>query len=107
MGISSAQSLKLIAHAFENQVSTGGEWHRIFLLRLSQPVEGIRPAFLSEESLDLLNPLRSFRHMVRHAYGTDIKLNQLEPNIEIALHITALISQDIDQFVAALRDLVD
>lgn len=84
--------LKLVASAFENQVGTTDEWHRILLLRLSQPVDGMRPAFLSEESFDLLNQLRSFRHMFRHAYGTDIKLRQLEPNIDIALQASKLIS---------------
>ena len=49
--------LKLIANTFENRIGTTGEWHRILLLRLSQPVDGIRPAFLSDESFDLLNQL--------------------------------------------------
>lgn len=96
--------LKLIASAFENQVGTTGEWHRILLLRLSQPVEGMRPAFLSEELFDLLNQLRSFRHMFRHAYGTDIRLRQLEPNIDIALQASKLISQDISQFLEQLTE---
>lgn len=96
--------LKLIASAFENQVGTTGKWHRLLLLRLSQPVEGIRPAFLSEESFDLLNQLRSFRHMFRHAYGTDIQLRQLEPNVDIALQTSKLISQDISQFLEQLSE---
>ncbi|MEM1241414.1 MAG: hypothetical protein AAGI45_16370 [Cyanobacteria bacterium P01_H01_bin.26] len=99
--------LKLIASAFENQVGTGSEWHRVLLLRLSQPVEGIRPAFLSEESFDLLNQLRSFRHMFRHAYGTDIKLRQLEPNMDVALEVLKLISEDIKQFLEHLKNSAD
>ncbi|MGD1853199.1 MAG: hypothetical protein ACFB2W_03020 [Leptolyngbyaceae cyanobacterium] len=95
--------LKLIASAFENQIGTTGEWHRVLLLRLSQPVEGIRPAFLSEETFDLLNQLRSFRHMFRHAYGTDIQLRQLEPNVDIALQAAKLISQDISHFLEQLE----
>ena len=99
--------LKLVASAFENQIGTSGEWHRVLLLRLSQPVEGIRPAFLSEESFDLLNQLRSFRHMFRHAYGADIRLRQLEPNIDIALQASKLISQDIGQFLEQMTKLTD
>ena len=99
--------LKLIASAFENQIGTGSEWHRVLLLRLSQPIEGIRPAFLSEDSFDLLNQLRSFRHMFRHAYGTDIKLRQLEPNIDIALEVATLISEDINQFLEHLNKVTD
>ena len=99
--------LKLIASAFENQIGTGSEWHRVLLLRLSQPIEGIRPAFLSEDSFDLLNQLRSFRHMFRHAYGTDIKLRQLEPNIDIALEVATMISEDINQFLEHLNKVTD
>ncbi|MEM9807721.1 MAG: hypothetical protein AAF959_20845 [Cyanobacteria bacterium P01_D01_bin.56] len=99
--------LKLIANAFENRIGTSGEWHRVLLLRLSQPVEGIRPAFLSEDSFDLLNQLRSFRHMFRHAYGTDIKLRQLEPNIDNSLQVARLISGDIEQFLKQLNQLID
>ncbi|MEO0735846.1 MAG: hypothetical protein AAFZ35_03445 [Cyanobacteria bacterium J06649_12] len=99
--------LKLIANTFENRIGTTGEWHRILLLRLSQPVDGIRPAFLSDESFDLLNQLRSFRHMFRHAYGTDIQSRQLEPNIDIALQAFKLISQDIRHFLEHLTELTD
>ena len=99
--------LKLIANAFENRIGTSSEWHRVLLLRLSQPVEGIRPAFLSEDSFDLLNQLRSFRHMFRHAYGTDIKLRQLEPNIDMALQVSKLISEDIKQFLEDLNNSAD
>ena len=99
--------LKLIANTFENRIGTTGEWHRIVLLRLSQPVDGIRPAFLSDESFDLLNQLRSFRYMFRHAYGTDIQPRQLEPNIDIALQAFKLISQDIRHFLEHLTELTD
>ncbi len=44
--------LKMVATAFENQIGMGGEWHRTLLLRMSQPVLGIRPAFLTEPTLD-------------------------------------------------------
>ncbi|WP_353259388.1 hypothetical protein [Prochlorothrix hollandica] len=44
--------------------------------KLISAVEDIRPAFLSAPTLQILNPLRSFRHFVRHAYGSDIKSSQ-------------------------------
>ena len=100
-------SLKLIANAFENRIGTSSEWHRVLLLRLSQPVEGIRPAFLSEDSFDLLNQLRSFRHMFRHAYGTEIELSQLQSNINTALQAKHSVEQDINQFLENLNKLVE
>ena len=94
--------LKLIASSFENQIGSGGDWHRVLLLRLSQPVEGIRPAFLSDDSLEVMNKLRSFRHLIRHAYGTEIELTQLQANLSAAQQLYGLIRQDIDTFTAAL-----
>ena len=32
-------------------------------------IEGVRPALLSEESLKILDQLRGFRHVFRHAYS--------------------------------------
>ena len=95
--------LKLIANAFENRIGTNSEWHRVLLLRLSQPVEGTRPAFLSDESFDYLNQLRSFRHMFRHAYGTEIELSQLQPNINKAIQVSNSISKDIQRFLKQLN----
>lgn len=91
--------LKLVAKAFENNISKGGGWHRILLLRMSQPVEGIRPAFLSADSWEALDQLRGFRHVVRHAYGKDIELTQLQVNIAAAQKLYDLISQDADAFL--------
>ncbi|MGB3295100.1 MAG: hypothetical protein WBB01_19125, partial [Phormidesmis sp.] len=94
--------LKLIASSFENQIGVGGDWHRVLLLRLSQPVEGIRPAFLSDTSLEVMNKLRSFRHLIRDAYGTEIELTQLQANLSAAQQLYDLIRQDIDIFLAEL-----
>ena len=94
--------LKLIASSFENQIGAGGDWHRVLLLRLSQPVEGMRPAFLSDTSLEVMNKLRSFRHLIRHAYGAEIELTQLQANLSAAQQLYGLIRQDIDTFTAVL-----
>ncbi|EDX83877.1 hypothetical protein S7335_1574 [Synechococcus sp. PCC 7335] len=98
--------LKLVAKAFENNVGTGENWHKVLLLRLSQPIEGIRPALLSEASWDVLDQLRGFRHLVRHAYGKDIELTQLQVNITAAQKLYQLIEQDIHTFVAELEKTV-
>jgi len=96
--------LKLIASAFENNIGSDGGWHRALLLRMSQPMEGIRPAFLSEESFDLMDRLRTFRHMFRHAYGADIDKDQLRGNLATAQNLYDSIARDIDNFLLQLID---
>lgn len=99
--------LKLIASAFENNIGSGGGWHQALLLRMSQPVDGIRPAFLSEATLDVMNRLRNFRHMFRHAYGADIELDQLRANLVAGQKLYDLIAQDIDRFLLQLTSSED
>lgn len=97
--------LKMVAIAFENQIGMGGEWHRTLLLRMSQPVLGIRPAFLTEPTLDGLNRLRGFRHFVRHAYGAEIDRAQLQANLAVSNQIQPLLVTDFQAFLAALADM--
>lgn len=97
--------LKLVAHAFENQIGAGGEWHRTLLLRLSQPVQGVRPLLISEETFTVMNALRGFRHFVRHAYGADIEIAQLQANLRLAQRLPSLLAQDIQVFLNALSTL--
>ena len=99
--------LKFIANTFENNMGASGGWHRILLLRMSQPVAGIRPALLSEEFLLLMDKLRSFRHLVRHTYGMDIELAQLRPNIDNAVQLYPLIERDVNDFLAQLTEAED
>lgn len=94
--------LKLVASAFENNIGSGGDWHRVLLLRMSQPIEGIRPAFLSEETFDVMNKLKNFRHMFRHAYGADIEWDQLQGNLSAAQKLYDLIARDMDAFLAEI-----
>ena len=36
-------------------------------------IEGIRPRLLSEESFKILDELRGFRHVFRHAYSYELE----------------------------------
>lgn len=94
--------LKITANAFENQIGSSGEWHRTLLLRLSQPVQNVRPALLSEATFDVLNRLRGFRHFVRHGYGAEIEIHQLRINLELANQLRTLIHRDLEQFLAQI-----
>ena len=93
--------LKLVAKAFENSV-TGVDWHRVLLLRLSQPVQGLRPALLSEATFDVMNRLRGFRHFVRHGYGAEIEITQLNTNLGLAQQLQVLLPQDVESFLMNL-----
>jgi hypothetical protein len=60
---------KIICSFWENNISSSSGYSTALLRRMVFAIEGIRPALLSEDSLRLLDELRGFRHMFRHAYS--------------------------------------
>ncbi|MBD1868496.1 hypothetical protein H6F95_14515 [Cyanobacteria bacterium FACHB-471] len=97
--------LKIVATYFENNVSDTARWHSLLLLRMTQAVEGVRPAAISTESYALLNALRAFRHFFRHAYGVPIDFAQLQSNLTKAQQLKPLLDRDLKCFLQDLRGL--
>lgn len=60
---------KLVSGFWENELSAGGEFHIHLLKRMMLNIEDVRPSLLSEASYRILNELRGFRHVFRHAYS--------------------------------------
>jgi len=59
---------RLIARFFENDLGPQS-WHRDLLKRMKLEIQGYRPRLIDEETFNLLNELRSFRHVFRHSYS--------------------------------------
>jgi hypothetical protein len=60
---------KIICSFWENNITSDSGYHSSLLKRMVLGIEGIRPALLSEESFRILDQLRGFRHVFRHAYA--------------------------------------
>jgi hypothetical protein len=60
---------KLVAGFWENSLSLDGEFHVQLLKRMRLNIKDVRPALLSEAPYRILNELRGFRHVFRHAYS--------------------------------------
>jgi uncharacterized protein YutE (UPF0331/DUF86 family) len=58
----------LVAGFWENSLSTDGNYHVQLLKRMLLNIKDVRPALLSEACYRILNELRGFRHVFRHAY---------------------------------------
>jgi len=96
-----------IAKTFENQIQDPSRYHRELLIRMTIEVPGIRLAFLSEESLDILDELRGFRHIFRHSYSYEldpIKVKALRSKI---LKGIPTLFQDWQNFENFLRNQLD
>lgn len=49
------------------------QWHKSLLYRMTLPLEGIRPAVISEELASDLDEYLAFRHVFRNIYGFELK----------------------------------
>lgn len=96
--------LKIVASCFENNISSSSQWHSLLLQRMSMDIPNIRPAFLSANSLTILNNLRSFHNFFRHAYSATIEYDQLKINLDKALKLKENLDADIYQFLLRLGD---
>ncbi len=91
--------LNLVAEYFENQIGHSARWHIRLLRRMSHDIPGVRPRLLSQESYELLNALRSFRHFFRHAYSAPIDYERLRVNLEKARRLQPLLVADVERFL--------
>lgn len=93
---------EIVADACENHVDADAGYHTSLLRRMSVAVPGIRPAIVSAEALPLLDNLRRFRHVVRHAYSAEIDGRQLHIVLEDARALRPLLWRDVEELLAEL-----
>jgi hypothetical protein len=94
--------LKIVADFFENHIEESSRYHRALLWRMKMPIEGVRPALLSETSYKLLDSLRAFRHVFRHAYSYELDPQKLGLVVEDALKLRGLYQGETDRFLEQL-----
>ena len=93
---------KTVAHAFENNVDHKTRYHAELLKRMTYTIEGVRPALLSQESFLLLDNLRSFRHLFRHAYSYDLDERKVRIVLEDTIKLRTLYTRDVQSFLHGL-----
>ncbi len=81
--------------AFEERA----KYHREILWRMKIPIEGMRPALVSEESYRRLDALRAFRHFFRHAYSYELDPKKVSLVVEDALALETCYRDELDHFL--------
>jgi hypothetical protein len=96
-----------IAKTFENQIEDPSRFHKALLKRMMITVPKIRPQVLSRQSHRVLDELRGFRHVFRHAYGYALDTDKvviLKASVE--KHWNTILA-DLDVFKIFLQTIVD
>jgi hypothetical protein len=63
---------RLAASVDGEKIAHEGNWHRQLLDRMQQPF-GARGPIISQETFELLDRMRSFRHRARNSYGHGLR----------------------------------
>ena len=95
---------KLIADFFENQIEDLTRYHTGLLKRMMIEIEGVRPNILSEESFKILDELRGFRHVFRHAYSYDLDPERIVKLTEKSINLKVTFSRDFEAFKFKVRE---
>jgi hypothetical protein len=89
---------KLVARFFENQIADISGYHSELLNRMKLLIEGVRPELLADESFMLLDELRGFRHVFRHAYSYKLDAERVVKLSEKTESLIALFEKDFEKF---------
>ena len=94
---------EIVAAAFENHVEPNGGYHIELLKRMRMQFTGVRPKVVSDETFLLLDSLRAFRHVFRHAYGTSLDERKVRIVLEDARSLRTVLRNELEAFLAAIQ----
>lgn len=66
-------------------------------------VPGIRPGVISAETRRLLDSLRGFRHVFRHAYARELDVRRLRIVLDDARTARRPLASDVEAFLRAVE----
>ena len=89
---------KLVAGFWENSLISDGEFHVQLLKRMLLRIKDVRPALLSEDGYNILNELRAFRHVFRHAYSYGLDEERVNALLRKVLANKDPVLQDLHTF---------
>jgi hypothetical protein len=97
------KAFERVCEAFENQFEKRGDYHEKLIERITLDLPGIRPPFVPPEARDALRELKSFRHVIRHAYDLRLRADRLDELSTLASQIASECPAWIDGFVERIR----
>jgi len=96
------QLFEEVARFFENRVDDA-RYHADPIRRMQLDIRGVRPPLLSPATARDLDELRRFRHLFRHAYGTELDSAKVGDLAAKAVDVRNVFARDFERFLASLR----
>ena len=86
-----------ISRVLNGGTPDGAEWHRRLLERMGQTTDQ-RPAVLAADTIESLQELLRFRHLVRHLYAYELQPEPVERLRLTAKALWPLVQADLERF---------
>ena len=99
--------LERISRSFDGGLVLGGDYHRELLRSMTLEIPDIRPSIISKELAEELDEYRRFRHMFRHAYGSEIRWPKMEPLANGIDSLTTTLTKKLSEFIGFVDKLSD
>jgi hypothetical protein len=94
---------ELIAGMIDGAVPQGANWHQSLLKQMANENPSVRPAVISEQSLEALDEYRGFRHIVRHVYTFNFDPVKAQRLIEKSSAVYAAVREELLAFATFLE----
>lgn len=98
---------KLVAGFWENSLKLNGEFHVQLLKRMLLNIKDVRPALLSKASYIILNELRGFRHVFRHAYSYGLEKERVGVLLRKVIGQQDIVLKDLQTFRKTVAGFVE
>jgi uncharacterized protein YutE (UPF0331/DUF86 family) len=89
---------KIVADFWENNLAVDGEYHIHLLKRMLLRINDVRPPLISQGSFRLLNELRGFRHVFRHAYSYGLDEDRVQALLRKIIDSKDVVIKDLNTF---------
>ncbi|MEW6067752.1 MAG: hypothetical protein AB1610_05640 [Nitrospirota bacterium] len=94
-----------IAFRVDRDVPSGEDWHTELLIRMSIPLDDIRPNVISEGLKDRLAEYLRFRHLFRNIYGFELKWERCKTLGIMLKEVLGMFKAEIGKFLKFIDSL--
>ncbi len=96
---------KIVANEIDGGLPQGESWHSRLLETMALDLPEVRPPLFAQETVEMLDKYRRFRHVFRHSYGFYLVWERVAPLLRDLPECYNHVEHDVKNFFDFLTDL--
>lgn len=93
----------LIATNIDQDKPEGENWHQELLRQMATDIKMVRPPVIGQETINLLDEYRGFRHVVRNVYTFNLLPERMQPLVDKLPDVLTIVAKEIEAFLVYLE----